>query len=124
VGPALHRRFEIMLLPGEDPRAMEQSDSVWRLLARWLTPDDATLWRAASYRFHALVASKWRVGRVFLAGDAAHQQPPFIGQGMCQASATSPISSGSWSTGCKDGRARLCSTHTSRSAAPMCASSR
>lgn len=84
VGPGSHRRFEIMLLPGEDPRAMEQPERVWRLLARWLTPDDATLWRAASYRFHALVASKWREGRVFLAGDAAHQQPPFIGQGMCQ----------------------------------------
>jgi len=84
VGPGSHRRFEIMLLPGEDPRAMEQPDRVWHLLARWLTPDDATLWRAASYRFHALVASKWREGRVFLAGDAAHQQPPFIGQGMCQ----------------------------------------
>ena len=84
VGPGSHRRFEIMLLPGEDPRAMEQPEQVWRLLARWLTADDATLWRAASYRFHALVASKWREGRVFLAGDAAHQQPPFIGQGMCQ----------------------------------------
>jgi 3-(3-hydroxy-phenyl)propionate hydroxylase len=84
VGPASHRRFEIMLLPGEHPRAMEQPEQVWRLLARWLTPDDATLWRAASYRFHALVARKWRSGRVFLAGDAAHQQPPFIGQGMCQ----------------------------------------
>jgi 3-(3-hydroxy-phenyl)propionate hydroxylase len=84
VGPALHRRFEIMLLPAEDPRAMERPDAVWRLLSRWLTPADATLWRAASYRFHALVASRWRRGRVFLAGDAAHQQPPFIGQGMCQ----------------------------------------
>ncbi len=84
IGPASHRRFEIMLLPGEDPRAMQQPDNVWRLLARWLTPEDATLWRAASYRFHALVASNWRSGRVFLAGDAAHQQPPFIGQGMCQ----------------------------------------
>ena len=84
VGPKNHRRWEIMLLPGEDPRSMETSEEVWRLLARWLTPADATLWRAASYRFHALVARDWRRGRVFLAGDAAHQQPPFIGQGMCQ----------------------------------------
>jgi 3-(3-hydroxy-phenyl)propionate hydroxylase len=84
VGPGHHRRFEIMLLPGEDPREMEEPAQVWRLLARWITPDHATLWRAASYRFHALVARQWRRGRVFLAGDAAHQQPPFIGQGMCQ----------------------------------------
>ncbi|HET7885909.1 MAG TPA: bifunctional 3-(3-hydroxy-phenyl)propionate/3-hydroxycinnamic acid hydroxylase [Bradyrhizobium sp.] len=84
VGPGLHRRFEIMLLPGEDPRVMEQPDQVWRLLRKWLTPDEATLWRAASYRFHALVAAEWRRGRILLAGDAAHQQPPFIGQGMCQ----------------------------------------
>ena len=84
IGPGNHRRFEIMLLPGEDPREMEDPGQVWRLLARWITPDDATLWRAASYRFHALVAREWRRGRVFLAGDAAHQQPPFIGQGMCQ----------------------------------------
>ena len=84
VGPGNHRRWEIMLLPGEDPRAMEQPDAVWRLLSRWLTPQDGTLWRASSYRFHALVAAEWRRGRVFLAGDAAHQQPPFIGQGMCQ----------------------------------------
>ena len=84
IGPGHHRRFEIMLLPGEDPREMETPAQVWRLLARWITPDDATLWRAASYRFHALVAEEWRRGRIFLAGDAAHQQPPFIGQGMCQ----------------------------------------
>jgi 3-(3-hydroxy-phenyl)propionate hydroxylase len=84
IGPGRHRRFEIMLLPGEDPRAVEEPDQVWHLLEKWLTPADATLWRAASYRFHALVATEWRRGRVLLAGDAAHQQPPFIGQGMCQ----------------------------------------
>jgi len=77
IGVGAHRRWELMLSPGEDP-------DVWQLLARWLTPDDAQLWRAASYRFHALVARQWRRGRVFLAGDAAHQQPPFTGQGMCQ----------------------------------------
>jgi len=84
VGPGNHRRWEIMLLPGEDPRAMEREAAVWPLLSRWLAPGEATLWRAASYRFHALVAAEWRRGRVFLAGDAAHQQPPFLGQGMCQ----------------------------------------
>jgi 3-(3-hydroxy-phenyl)propionate hydroxylase len=84
VGPGRHRRWEIMLLPGEDPQEAQRPEQVWKLLARWLTPEDATLWRAASYRFHALVAEHWRDGRVFIAGDAAHQQPPFIGQGMCQ----------------------------------------
>ncbi|MBV8030879.1 MAG: bifunctional 3-(3-hydroxy-phenyl)propionate/3-hydroxycinnamic acid hydroxylase [Betaproteobacteria bacterium] len=82
IGPGAHRRWEIMLLPGEDPARMEKE--VWTLLSRWLSPEDARLWRVASYRFHALVAREWRRGNVFLAGDAAHQQPPFTGQGMCQ----------------------------------------
>ena len=84
VGPGDHRRFEIMLLPGEDPQTMQQPDAVLSLLSRWLAPGDAEVWRAASYRFHALVAAEWRRGPVFLAGDAAHQQPPVLGQGMCQ----------------------------------------
>ena len=84
IGPGNHRRWEISAQPGEDRRALEAESEVWRLLSRWITPDDATLWRRASYRFHALVARQWRRGRVFIAGDAAHQQPPFTGQGMCQ----------------------------------------
>lgn len=77
IGVGSHRRWELMLQPGEQP-------DPWKVLARWLKPQDAELWRAAAYRFHALVARQWRCGRVFLAGDAAHQQPPFTGQGMCQ----------------------------------------
>ncbi|WP_085940157.1 bifunctional 3-(3-hydroxy-phenyl)propionate/3-hydroxycinnamic acid hydroxylase [Azospirillum sp. B4] len=84
IGPGNHRRWEISLNAGEDPREAATEAGAWRLLSRWLTPDDATLWRQASYRFHALVAREWRRGRIFLAGDAAHQQPPFLGQGMCQ----------------------------------------
>lgn len=83
-GPKNHRRWEISLKPGEDPRQVEKAEETWKLLARWLTPEDGQLWRQASYRFHALVAAEWRRGRVFLAGDAAHMQPPFLGQGMCQ----------------------------------------
>jgi len=84
IGPGNHRRWEISLQPGEDPQEAATPERTWQLLARWLTPDDGTLWRQSSYRFHALVASQWRAGRVFVAGDAAHMQPPFLGQGMCQ----------------------------------------
>lgn len=84
IGPGNHRRWEISINPGEDPRDVATPEGTWKLLAPWLTEEDGTLWRQASYRFHALVAAEWRKNRVFVAGDSAHQQPPFLGQGMCQ----------------------------------------
>jgi len=82
-GPRNHRRWEFMLLPGEDPEAMQQPDKIHELLSPWAAPEDLDIVRAAVYRFHSLVAWQWRSGSVFLAGDAAHQTPPFLGQGMC-----------------------------------------
>ncbi len=77
------RRWEFMLLPGEDEAAMTDPAVVADLLAPYLADVPHRLLRAATYRFHGLVAERWRDGRVFLAGDAAHQTPPFFGQGMC-----------------------------------------
>lgn len=75
-------RFEFMLRPGEGPE-MDRPENVRRLLAAWLDPDSVEIVRAAVYRFHAVVARRWATGRVAIAGDAAHQTPPFLGQGMC-----------------------------------------
>jgi 3-(3-hydroxy-phenyl)propionate hydroxylase len=77
------RRWEIMLMPGDDPATVAQPESMWKLVSRWLKPGDARLERAAVYTFHSLIARRWRAGRLLIAGDAAHQTPPFLGQGMC-----------------------------------------
>jgi 3-(3-hydroxy-phenyl)propionate hydroxylase len=77
------RRWEIMLMPGDDPAAMTEPSRIWALLAPWLAPHEATLERAAVYTFHSVVAQGWRRGPFLLAGDACHQTPPFLGQGMC-----------------------------------------
>lgn len=82
-GRGNHRRWEFMLLPGERDAEMSEAAKVEALVAPWVGDAPCTIIRAATYRFHGLVAEKWRVGRLFLAGDAAHQTPPFFGQGMC-----------------------------------------
>jgi 3-(3-hydroxy-phenyl)propionate hydroxylase len=84
IGPGNHRRWEISLKSGENAQEAATPEGTWTLLSRWLSREDGELWRQASYRFHALVAERWKMGRVFLAGDSAHMQPPFLGQGMCQ----------------------------------------
>ncbi|MFZ9406692.1 MAG: bifunctional 3-(3-hydroxy-phenyl)propionate/3-hydroxycinnamic acid hydroxylase [Burkholderiaceae bacterium] len=82
-GVGARRRWEIMLLPGEDAAVLTRPEALWSLLSRWITPDDAELERPAVYTFHSVVARGWRQGRLLIAGDAAHQTPPFMGQGLC-----------------------------------------
>jgi 3-(3-hydroxy-phenyl)propionate hydroxylase len=77
-----NRRWEFQLLPGEAREEMVRPETIRRLLDPWLPPEHYELRRAAVYQFHAATAAKWQEGRVFLAGDAAHQTPPFLGQGL------------------------------------------
>ena len=81
--PRNWRRWEVSLEGIDDPDAMALEENVWSLLSRWITPDQASLERKAIYEFRSCMARQWRNGRIFLAGDAAHQMPPFMGQGMC-----------------------------------------
>jgi 2-polyprenyl-6-methoxyphenol hydroxylase-like FAD-dependent oxidoreductase len=82
-GPG-RRRFEFMRLPDETVDGLADEAAVWRLLEPWsLTPANASLERHATYTFTAALVDRWQVGRLFLAGDAAHQMPPFAGQGLC-----------------------------------------
>jgi 3-(3-hydroxy-phenyl)propionate hydroxylase len=82
-GPDGTRRYEFMLLPGEDPEAFLAESNVRALLARHSAEDARlTIVRKVIYHFHARIAERWRAGRIFLAGDAAHLSPPFAGQGM------------------------------------------
>lgn len=82
-GVGNRRRWELMLMPGDDPVAISRPESVWALLAPWVTPEDGVIERPAVYTFHSVVARGWRRDRLLIAGDAAHQTPPFMGQGMC-----------------------------------------
>jgi 3-(3-hydroxy-phenyl)propionate hydroxylase len=83
-----NRRWEFQLLPGETRAEMLRPERIRELLDDWLPPEHYSVRRAAVYQFHAATAQRWREGRVFLAGDAAHQTPPFLGQGL--------------NTGCRD----------------------
>jgi 3-(3-hydroxy-phenyl)propionate hydroxylase len=77
-----NRRWEFQLLEGETREEMLRPERIEELLRPWLPPEHYQIRRSAVYQFHAATAARWREGRVFLAGDAAHQTPPFLGQGL------------------------------------------
>lgn len=76
------RRWEFRLLPGETREMMLDPERILSLIDPWTPRGTCEIVRAAVYQFHAATAQSWREGRILIAGDAAHQTPPFLGQGM------------------------------------------
>ncbi|WP_328353303.1 bifunctional 3-(3-hydroxy-phenyl)propionate/3-hydroxycinnamic acid hydroxylase [Mycobacterium sp. NBC_00419] len=82
--PLGHHRWEFPVRDEEDEKDLLTEENIWNVLgAQGITKDNVSIIGYACYSHHVRFAERWRVGRVFLAGDAAHAMPPWIGQGMC-----------------------------------------
>ena len=81
--PLGHHRWEYPARASEDEQELLSEQAIWKVLNdQGITDENVEILRAVIYSHHVRVADRWRVGRVFLAGDAAHAMPPWIGQGM------------------------------------------
>jgi 3-(3-hydroxy-phenyl)propionate hydroxylase len=78
-------RFNFEVDPDADHRWRFNSDQAYRQLRSvyGVGEEDVEVYRQAIYPFEGKLAKTWRIGRVFLAGDAAHVMTPFLGQGGC-----------------------------------------
>ena len=77
------RRWEFAIKKNHSDKKVLSENYIWNFLKPWLNKSEAIIERKTIYTFESAIARKWRKGRVFLAGDAAHLMPPFMGQGMC-----------------------------------------
>ncbi len=77
------RRWEIMVLPDDNIEQVTSEKFIWSILKTWLGPGDAVIERAQIYTFHSIIKTVWKKSHMILAGDSAHQSPPFLGQGLC-----------------------------------------
>lgn len=80
--PYGHRRFEFRLRPEDTDEKMADMNEVKKMLHRHIPGEDPEIIRARIYTHHSRIAARFQEGRIFIAGDAAHLQPPFFGQGL------------------------------------------
>ena len=78
-----NHRWEFPLAAHETEADFQTHEQLWPLLhSLGVTADEVEIHQHAFYRHHVRHAERWRQGRVFLLGDAAHLMPPWAGSGM------------------------------------------
>ncbi len=75
--------WQFMVMGNKSEREATDPGLVRQQLRKFIDLNKVEIIRIAYYKFHALWARRWRSDRIILAGDSAHQMPPFLGQGMC-----------------------------------------
>jgi 3-(3-hydroxy-phenyl)propionate hydroxylase len=80
-----HIRFEFALVDGEtEVDFKNNTERIHDVVRKHLGDFGFEVFRASVYDLHSIIADRWRDGRIFIAGDAAHQMPPFAGRGMAE----------------------------------------
>ena len=77
------RRWEFAIKKKQNEKNILSESYIWNFLKPWLKKTEAHIERKTIYTFESAISRRWRRGRIFIAGDAAHLMPPFMGQGMC-----------------------------------------
>src|SRR5437762_9342116 len=76
------RRFEFMVMPGETDEELSKPENLAAMMRKVVpNPEKVDYIRQRVYTHNARLADDFRVGRVLLAGDAAHIMPVWQGQG-------------------------------------------
>ena len=87
MGPTWGRHSEQWVihfsLPTDDPHHFDEQTVVPRLRTLLKLPDlELSVHKVSEWMLDAVLADRYQIGRVFLAGDAAHRHPPTTGLGL------------------------------------------
>ena len=76
------KRWEFEIHDADNVEEFSSDKNINKLLSPWLKPEEYKILRKAIYQFHSVLAEEFQKDNCFLIGDSAHQNPPFMGEGM------------------------------------------
>jgi len=81
-----HWRFEILSMDDKVDlnKILRDENKCYELISPFVTREDVRIIRTAVYHPTAGQSLIWRLNHCFLAGDSAHNTPPWMGQGLNQ----------------------------------------